>query len=171
MANLNKVMLIGRLTRDPELRFTPGGTAAAEFGLAVNRTWTDQSGEKKENTCFVDIQAWGRQAETINQYMKKGRQIFIEGRLDYSSWDGQDGKKHSRIRVVVESFQFLDGGKREDGPGGEPAGEESGGGEPAARSSRPQRPPAVRPPSAPPSGAGPAPPMGGNDYNLDDPPF
>ena len=110
MANLNKVLLIGRLTRDPELRFTPGGTALAEFGLAVNRQWTDQSGQKKESTCFVDIQAWGRQGELINQYMKKGRQIFIEGRLDFSEWQDKDGKKRSRIRVVSENFQFLDGG-------------------------------------------------------------
>jgi single-strand DNA-binding protein len=169
MANLNKVLLIGRLTRDPELRFTPSGSGVAEFGLAVNRTWTDQSGEKKEATCFVDCTAWGRQAETINQYMKKGRQIFIEGRLDFSQWEGQDGKKQSKIRVVIENFQFLDGGqRREDGPG---EGEGMGGGEPAMRSSRPPaRPAAPRPPAAPPpAGAGPQP--GGNDYNLDDPPF
>lgn len=123
MANLNKVFLIGRFTRDPELRYTPAGTAIAEFCLAMNRKWTDQSGQKKDSVCFVDLQAWGRQGEVISEYMKKGRQIFIEGRLDLSQWEDKEGQKKSRLKVVVEGFQFLDGGgsghKAEDSPDAE----------------------------------------------------
>lgn len=110
MANLNKVLLIGRLTRDPETRNLPSGAAVVTFGLAVNRTYTRrESNEKVEETCFVDIEAWGRQGETIARYMKKGRQILIEGRLRFDSWE-KDGQKRSRLTVVVENFQFLDGG-------------------------------------------------------------
>jgi single-strand DNA-binding protein len=101
----------------------------AEFGLAVNREWSSQGGEKKESTCFLDIVVYGKGAEVVHQYMKKGRQIFIEGRLDYSEWqDKTDGKKRSRIRIVSENFQFLDGGKPRDTMPGEeaiPAGDSS----------------------------------------------
>jgi single-strand DNA-binding protein len=116
MANLNKVFLIGNLTRDPELRYTPSGAAVTEFGLAVSRQFTDSSGERRENTCFVDIQMWGRQAEVANEYLRKGRPLFVEGRLDYSTWEGQDGQKRSKLRVVAENFQFL--GSREGGDRG-----------------------------------------------------
>lgn len=127
MANLNKVLLMGNLTRDPEMKYLPSGTPVCELGLAVNRRWNDQAtGEKKEQTCFVDLTAFGRQAETLNQYMKKGRPIFIEGRLDYSQWETPEGQKRSKLRVVVESFQFIGG--REDGA---PA---ASGGAPRARS-------------------------------------
>ncbi len=109
MANYNKVILMGNLTRDPELRYTPKGTAVARLGLAVNRVWRTETGEQKEEVTFVDIDAFGRQAETIAQYMKKGRPIFLEGRLRYDTWeDKQSGQKKSKLNVVLESFQFVD---------------------------------------------------------------
>ena len=107
MANLNKVFLIGNLTRDPELRYTPQGTAVGEFGMAINRQWKGPNGEKKEEVCFVDCQAWARGAEIISEYCKKGSSLFVEGRLKLDSWEGKDGQKRSRMRVVVENFQFL----------------------------------------------------------------
>ncbi len=109
MANFNKVILAGNLTRDPELRFTPKGTAIAEFGLAINRSWKDESGQTKEEVTFVDITAYGRQAEVIGQYFKKGRPILMEGRLRYDSWDDKaTGQKRSRLKVQLEAFQFID---------------------------------------------------------------
>jgi single-strand DNA-binding protein len=107
MANLNKVFLMGNLTRDPELRYTPGGTAVADFGMAINRTWKSQEGEKREEVCFVDVTAWAKQAELIAQHFRKGRPIFVEGRLQLDSWEGQDGQKRSKLRVVLERFQFI----------------------------------------------------------------
>jgi len=109
MANYNKVLLIGNLTRDPQLSYLPSQTAVVDFGLAVNRRWTGQDGEQREESCFVDCQAFGRQAENINKYMTKGRQLFVEGRLTFNSWTAQDGTKRSRLRVTVERFQFLGG--------------------------------------------------------------
>ena len=144
MANLNKVLLIGRLTRDPESRSTKGGSSVVSFGLAVNRTYTKQgSDERVEETCFLDLEAWGRQGETIARYMKKGRQIFVEGRLKFDSWE-KDGQKHSKIRVVVENFQFIDsqGGGGGDGEGGAGGGSRT---RPASRPSR-RRPCGSRPP-------------------------
>jgi single-strand DNA-binding protein len=160
MANLNKVMLIGNLTRDPELKYTTGGSAVCEFGLAIGRKYKTQSGEQREDTTFVDCNAWGRAGETINQYMSKGQPIFVEGRLQYDSWEAQDGSKRSKLRVTVENFQFLGGG----GGGG-------GGGQ---RAPQPQgRPQQSRPQSPPPRPAEPsvqdAPPD--DDFNLDDIPF
>ncbi len=111
MANFNKVILAGNLTRDPELRYTPKGTAIAKIGLAINRRWTTETGEQKEEVTFVDVDAFGRQAETIGQYLKKGRPILIEGRLKLDQWDDkQTGQKKSRLGVVLETFQFLDSG-------------------------------------------------------------
>jgi len=108
MANLNKVFLMGNLTRDPEVSYTPKGTAVAKLGLAVNRQWTAENGEKKEEVTFVDVEAWGRQAETIGQYLSKGRPIFIEGRLKLDSWeDKETHQKRSKLKVVLEGFQFL----------------------------------------------------------------
>jgi single-strand DNA-binding protein len=115
MANFNKVFLLGNLTRDPQLSYLPSQTAVVEFGLAVNRRWTGRDGEKREETCFVDCQAFGRQAENINKYMSKGRQLLVEGRLTFNSWTAQDGTKRSKHRVTVENFQFL-GGPSEAGP-------------------------------------------------------
>ena len=109
MANFNKVLLIGNLTRDPQLSYTPNQTAVVDFGLAVNRRWKGQDGESKEETCFVDCRAFGRLAENINKYMTKGRPLFVEGRLTFDSWTAQDGTKRSKHRVTVENFQFLGG--------------------------------------------------------------
>ena len=113
MANFNKVILMGNLTRDPELRYTPKGTAIAKLGLAVNRTWKTDTGETKEEVTFVDVDAFGRQAETLGQYMKKGRPILVEGRLRLDTWeDKQTNQKRAKLGVVMESFQFLDFGGR-----------------------------------------------------------
>jgi single-strand DNA-binding protein len=121
MASFNKVILVGNLTRDPELRYTPKGTAVAKIGLAVNRTWKSETGETKEEVTFVDVDAFGRQAETIGQYLKKGRPILIEGRLRYETWeDKQTNQKRSRLGVVLENFQFLDSGRAEGSQGGSP---------------------------------------------------
>lgn len=107
MANFNKVLLLGNLTRDVELRQTQGGSAMAKFGMATNRKWT-QNGEAKESTCFVDLTAWGKQAEVLAQYAKKGSQLMVEGRLEYSQWEAKDGGgKRSKLEVVVETFQFI----------------------------------------------------------------
>jgi single-strand DNA-binding protein len=118
MANLNKVLLIGNLTRDPELRYTPQGSAICDLGLAINRQYTTNDGVKKEEVCFVDITAWGRQAETCNRFVKKGSQIFVEGRLKLDSWqDKETGKNRSKLNVVAERIQFLSGtgaGKHQD---------------------------------------------------------
>jgi single-strand DNA-binding protein len=110
MANLNKVILVGNLTRDPELRYTPKGTAIAKLGLAINRTYQSESGEKKEETTFVDVDVFGRTAENAGQYLKKGRSVLVEGRLKLDTWDDkQTGQKKSRLGVVAENLQFLGG--------------------------------------------------------------
>lgn len=106
MANLNKVFLMGNLTRDPELRYTPSGTPVCEFGLAVNRRFTTKAGEQREETCFVDVTMWGRRGVVISEYLTKGRPIFIEGRLRFDSWETADGRR-SKLRVVAEDFQFM----------------------------------------------------------------
>ncbi|MGA2683698.1 MAG: single-stranded DNA-binding protein [Verrucomicrobiota bacterium] len=117
MASFNKVILAGNLTRDPELRYTPKGTAVARLGIACNRKWKSETGEMKEEVTFVDVDAFGKTAETIGQYLKKGRPILIEGRLRYDTWeDKQSGQKKSKLSVVLENFQFLDsGGGRGEG--------------------------------------------------------
>lgn len=104
--DLNRTILIGRLTRDPELRYTPAGAAVASFTVANNRTYT-VSGEKKEQVSYFDCVAWSKMGEIITEYCKKGHRIAIEGRLQQRSWDDQDGKKRSKVEVVVENFQFL----------------------------------------------------------------
>jgi len=109
MANFNKVLLMGNLTRDPQLSYLPSQTAVVDFGLAVNRRWTGKDGQDKNEVCFVDCRAFGRMAENINKYMSKGRQLFVEGRLTFNSWTAQDGTKRSKHRVTVENFQFLGG--------------------------------------------------------------
>ncbi len=109
MASYNKILLLGNLTRDPQLSYTPNQTAVVDFGLATNRKWTGQDGSQKEETCFVDCRAFGRQAETINKYLSKGKPVFIEGRLTFDSWTAQDGTKRSRHRVTVDTFQFISG--------------------------------------------------------------
>jgi len=118
MANFNKVILSGNLTRDPELRYTPKGMAIAKLGLAINRTWKNEAGETKEEATFVDVDAFGRTAEVIGQYLKKGRPMLMEGRLRLDQWDDkQTGQKRSKLGVVLESFQFIDSGKGDGGPG------------------------------------------------------
>ena len=109
MASYNKILLLGNLTRDPQLSYTPNQTAVVDFGLATNRKWTGQDGSQREDTCFVDCRAFGKPAETINKYLSKGRSVFVEGRLTFDSWTAQDGTKRSRHRVTVESFQFISG--------------------------------------------------------------
>jgi single-strand DNA-binding protein len=119
MANFNKVLLMGNLTRDPELRYTPKGTAVATLGVAVNRRWKDENGQPREETTFVDVDAFGRQAENIGQYFKKGRPIFIEGRLRYQTWeDKQSGAKRSKLTVTLENFQFVDSQRNAEAGGG-----------------------------------------------------
>jgi len=118
MANLNKVLLMGNLTRDPQLKYLPSQTAVVDFGLAVNRRWKGQNGEDREETTFVDCSAFAKTAEVINQYFTKGKPIFIEGRLKYDTWeDKQGGGKRSKLSVVIENFQFI-GGRDGGGPGG-----------------------------------------------------
>jgi single-strand DNA-binding protein len=107
MANLNKVMLIGNMTRDPQLSYLPSQTPVVEFGLAMTRKYKKQDGSQGEETCFVDCQMFGKRAEVVNQYFKKGDPIFVEGRLKFDSWTGQDGSKRSKLRVFVENFEFL----------------------------------------------------------------
>lgn len=119
MANLNKVMLIGNLTRDPELRYTPKGTAVADIALAINRVWNNDQGQKQEETTFVDVTLWGRQAELAQQYLSKGRCAYIEGRLQLDSWDDKEtGKKRSKLKVIGETLQFMPDGKGNAGGGG-----------------------------------------------------
>ncbi len=146
MANFNKIILIGNLTRDPELKYLPNNTAVCEFGMAINHRWRDKDGNQKEDVCFVDVSAFGRQGETINQYMAKGRPLLVEGRLKYDQWTAQDGSKRSRHSVILDGFQFLgDRGGERSGGGGAPAGRENagagnergGGGRDAANYNRP----------------------------------
>ena len=152
MASFNKVILAGNLTRDPELRYTPKGTAVAKIGLAVNRTWTSETGEKKEEVSFIDVEAWGRQGEVIAQYMKKGRPLLIEGRLKLDTWEDKNTKqKVSKLKVVLEGFSFIDS-KGGDGGGGAP-------------------PPPSRPASAPSAAPAPEPVEGDGPPEGDDVPF
>ncbi|MBC7979459.1 MAG: single-stranded DNA-binding protein [Armatimonadetes bacterium] len=117
MANLNKVMLIGNLTRDPELRHTPKGSAVADLGVAVNRKIQDGNGGWKDETTFVDVTVWGSSAENAQKYLTKGRGVFIEGRLQMDTWDDKaTGQKRSKLKVVADTLQFLPDGK--SGPGG-----------------------------------------------------
>lgn len=147
MANFNKVILAGNLTRDPELRYTPKGTAVAKLGLAINRNWTTETGEKREEVTFIDVDAFGRQAETIGQYLKKGRPILVEGRLKLDQWDDkQTGQKKSKLGVILENFQFLDSGNRSES--GAPA---------APAPARPARPAAPAASTAPADHDGPPP--------------
>jgi single-strand DNA-binding protein len=119
MASFNKVILAGNLTRDPELRYTPKGSAVAGFSLAVNRTWKTESGESKEEVSFIEVEAWGRQGEVIAQYMRKGRPLLVEGRLKQDTWEDKNThQKQSKLKVVLESFSFIDSKGPEGGQGG-----------------------------------------------------
>jgi len=120
MASFNKVIIAGNLTRDPEMRYTPKGTAIASFGLATNRRWKTETGEMKDEVTFVDIDAFGRQAEVIAQYMKKGRPLLVEGRLKFNEWEDKNThQKVSKLRVVLESFSFIDSNRGESAMTGE----------------------------------------------------
>ena len=119
MANYNRVILAGNLTRDPQLSYTPSNTPICKFGMAINRRWRDQQGNTQEETCFVDCTAFARRAETINQYMSKGQPILVEGWLQFSQWTSQEGQKRSKLEVVIDNFQFLGG--RPAGGGERPA--------------------------------------------------
>ena len=138
MASFNKVILMGNLTRDPEMRYTPSGTAIAKLGLAVNRVWRDTEGQQKEETTFVDVDAFGKQAETLGQYMQKGRPILIEGRLKLDQWEDKNtGQNRSRLGVVLERFTFI----------GSSAGQTDGGGGAQQQSAPPPSQPTEGPPA------------------------
>ena len=125
MASFNKVILLGNLTRDPEVRYTPKGSAVCDLGIAVNRQYTLDSGEKREEVTFVDVVLWSRLAEIAGEYLKKGRPIFIEGRLQLDTWDDkQSGQKRSKLRVIGETMQLL-GGRPPGAGGGSEGGEEA----------------------------------------------
>ena len=147
MANYNKVILIGNLTRDPELRYSSKGTAVAKLSVAVNRSWKTETGEQREEATFVDVDAFGRQAEIIGQYFRKGRPIMIEGRLRLETWeDKQTNQKRSRLGVILESFQFLDHG---GGRGSETEAAPTQRGRPSASPSAPPPAAADEPPGEP----------------------
>lgn len=162
MANYNRVILAGNLTRDPQLSYTPSNTPVVEFGMAINRKWRDQQGNTKEEVCFVDLRAYGKPAEIINQYMSKGRSLLVEGRLRFDQWTGQDGNKRSKHMVIVENFQFLGGGRPGEG-GGPPRAAEPAAGAQRYRSAAPAAPAQV-PMDQPPPPDMDAPPM------VDEPP-
>ncbi|MCC6880868.1 MAG: single-stranded DNA-binding protein [Verrucomicrobiales bacterium] len=157
MANLNKVMLIGNLTRDPEVRYTPKGTAVTDIALAVNRIYSTDEGERREEATFVDVTLWGRQAEIAGQYMRKGRPVFVEGRLQMDTWeDKQTGQKRSRLKVIGEAFQFLGGKEDGSSPAGTPSTQEFA--PPGGGGYRTERPSGGRPQ-----------PSGGSGYRSEEP--
>lgn len=160
MASFNKVILAGNLTRDPELRFTPKGTAIAKIGLAINRVWKTDTGESKEEVTFVDVDIFGRTAENVSNYLRKGSPVLIEGRLRLDSWeDKQTNQKRSRLTVVAETVQFLSSPRSSESGGGYSGGEQ------------PQR--ASRPAASSPAPSQSAPPAEGQDDGPsdDDVPF
>lgn len=122
MASLNKVMLIGNLTKDPEVRYTPSGSAVSDIRMAVSRKYKTATGQEKEETCFVSVTVWGRQAETVGEYLRKGSPVFVEGRLKLDEWE-KDGQKQSRLGVVAERVQFLSAPRRGEVGDAPPAGE------------------------------------------------
>jgi len=171
MANYNKVILVGNLTRDPQLSYTPSGTAVCDFGLATNRRWTDREGNKREETCFIDAQVFARAAETFNQYMSKGQPVLVEGHLRFDQWTTPEGDKRSKHRVWVENFQFLGRGAGAGGWAAEPAAPAQTHPQPeSVATPQPSAPPAPEP--APPAGAtseygDPGPPAGANPEHGD----
>ena len=140
MANFNKVLLMGNLTRDPQLSYLPSQTPVVDFGIAVNRRWTSKEGESKEEVMFIDCRAFSRLAENINKYMKKGRPIFIEGRLVLDSWTGQDGTKRSKHRIQVENCQFLGGSPGAPGGGSDTQSESGQESQPGPDNNTPGKP-------------------------------
>ena len=164
MAHLNKVMLIGNLTRDPELRYTPKGTAVADITLAINRIWNNEQNVRQEETIFVEVTLWGRQAELAQQYLSKGRLAYIEGRLQMDTWDDKEtGKKRSKLKVIGETLQFLPDGKGGGGGGGGGGGASQGSQQQGGQQQS-HRPPPQRP-AAPQQGASAAP---ADDFTEED---
>lgn len=155
MGNLNKVMLIGNLTRDPEVRYTPKGTAVSDIALAINRYFSVDGGERQEETTFVDVTLWGKQAELASQFLSKGRSVYIEGRLQMDTWeDKQSGQKRSKIKIVCENMQFLDSRGAGGGSGGGSGAshhDDDDSGRPAVRSQGATRPAPSRPAPARPA--------------------
>jgi single-strand DNA-binding protein len=139
-ANLNKVFLMGNLTRDPEVRYTPKGTAVGEFGLAINDSYKAQDGTIKESVTYVDIEVWSRQAETCKQYLSKGRPVFIEGSLKFDQWESPEGQKKSKLRVRAERVQFLGSPGGAQGGGSGRSTNAGGGGPPGEQAPKPSRP-------------------------------
>jgi len=165
MANVNKVMLLGNITRDLEVRYTPKGTAVCDLGMAVNRIRTGDNGERIEEVTYVDVTLWGRQAELAGQYLSKGRSVFIEGRLQLDQWDDkQTGQKRSRLRVVGENMQFI-GGQGQGGGGSSNAPSQ------AAQAPQQSSPPAQQQQSSPPPAQGGAAAADSFDNDADDIPF
>ena len=153
MANYNKVFLMGNLTRDPQLRYTPNKQAVCDFGIAINRKWKGADGQMHEEVCFVDCTAWAGRAEAISKYLTKGQPIFVEGRLHYHTWDGPDGKKRSKLDVIIDQFQFI----------GSKGGGQGGGSRPAPAQSQSQSPDAQRQAAA---GAENQTPAAGSEYDF-----
>lgn len=144
MASYNRVILMGNLTRDPEMKYLPSGSSVTKFGLAMSDRYTDkQTGEQKENTCFVEIEAWGRQGEIANEYLSKGRPVFIEGALKFDSWETEDGTRRSKLSVRAFRIQFIGGRQDSDGMDGGYA--ESQPAAPAGGNADFQAPPAAAP--------------------------
>lgn len=160
MLELNKVMLIGNLTRDPELSYLPAGTAVAKMGLAVNRSWKDKTGQWQREASFFDLDAWGPQAEFSAKYLKKGKRVYVEGQLRQNTWEAPDGSKRNQVRIHVERIQFADSPVRPEEQGGEtdqaPAAPRGGGytPRPAAAVPAPQQQPASQQQPFPPFSAG-----------------
>jgi single-strand DNA-binding protein len=170
MANYNKIILVGNLTRDPQMKYLPSQMAVTEFGLAVNHRYKTKTGEDREEVCFIDCSAFGRTAEVINQYCQKGKPILVEGRLKYDTWeDKQGGGKRSKHVVVVDNIQLLGG--RDQGGGAPPSGydeSQSGGGSSEPRPARgPARPPQQARPAADPTAQA-QPPFGDEQKFADD---
>ena len=137
MANLNKVLLMGNLTRDPEVRYTPKGTAVGDLSIAINDSYKAQDGTIKETVTYVDIEVWGRQAETCKQYLTKGRPVFVEGQLRLDQWETPQGEKKSRLKVRADRVQFLGGGPGRSGGGGEQRSASSAPGDSGRTAARP----------------------------------
>ncbi len=141
MASYNRIVLMGNLTRDPELSYTPSNTAVCKIRLATNHKWRDREGNTREEVCFVDCTIFGKGGETFNQYMTKGRSVLLDGRLKYDQWTNAEGEKKSKHEVIVENFTFVGGGRREDSPMQSPEGGEAAQFQTAAASPSGNEPP------------------------------
>lgn len=176
MASYNKIILLGNMTRDPQMSYLPSGMPVVDFGVATNRKWTGQDGQQREEVCFVDCRIFGKRAEVIQRYFKKGTPIFVEGRLTLDSWTAQDGTKKSRHRVSVDNFEFIGGGQgggQSNDDGGSNRQYNQGGGYNQQQQQQQYRPqqqsmPPQAPPMQDPSGGMP---MADDSFDPDDIPF